>query len=114
MHDIAAKAVQTIAFDRASQGDAGQESTTKVWYQAPEGKFVAGFWAAQPTGPIAVAYSKDEICFLLEGTARLTSADGTEATYTAGETFLIPSGFSGTWETVAPVRKFFAVYTKVS
>jgi uncharacterized cupin superfamily protein len=30
--------------------------------------------------------------------------------YVAGDTFLIPNGFTGTWETVKHVKKFFAIY----
>jgi len=33
-------------------------------------------------------------------------------TYRAGDSFLIPSGFKGTWETIEPVRKFFVIYEK--
>ena len=40
----------------------------------------------------------------------LTDASGKTVTYRAGDTFLIPFGFKGIWETVEPVRKFFAVH----
>ena len=110
--DALTVSVHTIPFDRAAQGDAGARVTTKLWYSDPDGAFRTGFWAAQP-GTSPIHYTKDELCTLLEGTVRLTSEDGIVATYTAGDTFLIPKGFKGTWETVAAVRKFFAVYTKV-
>ena len=110
--DAVAKTIHTIAFDATAQGDAGARVTTKNWYNDPDGAFRAGFWAAQP-GKSPIHYTKDELCTLLEGTVRLTADDGTVATYTAGDTFLIPKGFKGTWETVVAVRKFYAVYTKV-
>jgi len=43
---------------------------------------------------------------------KLTDADGNVETYRAGDSFLIPSGFSGSWETIEPVRKFFVIYEK--
>ena len=106
------KSPLTIAFDPTAQGDAGARVTTKNWYNDPDGAFRSGFWAAQP-GKSAIHYTKDELCVLLEGVVRLTSEDGTEATYRGGDTFLIPKGFKGTWETVEAVRKFYAVYTKI-
>lgn len=103
--------VHTIAYDRSATGDPGQAMTTKLWYANPDGAFRSGFWSSEP-GTAEIHYLKDEICVLLEGTVRLTTADGTIATYTAGDTFVIPQGFKGTWETVSPVRKFFATYQK--
>ena len=51
-----------------------------------------------------------ELCVLLEGVVRLPDAAGHVETYRSGDTFLIPNGFTGTWETVEPVRKFYAVF----
>jgi len=110
--DAISQAVHTIPFDPAAQRDAGARVTTKLWYSDPDGAFRSGFWAAQP-GKAEINYTKDELCMLLEGVVRLTATDGTAATYRAGDTFIIPKGFKGTWETLEPVRKFFATYTKV-
>lgn len=109
--DAARTTVHTIAYDRAAVGDPGQPMTTRVWYSDPDGAFRSGFWSSE-AGQAEISYVKDEICILLEGTVRLTAADGTVATYTAGDTFMIPKGFRGTWETLVPVRKFFATYQK--
>ncbi len=109
--DAITQAVHTIAFDPAAQPDPGVRYTTKLWYAAPDGAFRTGFWAAQP-GRAEISYTKDELCMLLEGEVRLTAADGTVATYRAGDSFVIPNGFKGTWETVSPVRKFFATYAR--
>ena len=109
--DAISQAVHTIPFDPAAQGDAGARVTTKLWYSDPDGAFRSGFWAAQP-GKAEISYTKDELCMLLEGVVRLTATDGAVATYRAGDTFIIPKGFKGTWETVEPVRKFFATYAK--
>ena len=101
--------VRSIRFDSATRGDAAQRTTTKQWYGDPSGSFKTGFWAAQP-GKAEITYTIDEFCVLLEGVVRLTDAAGHVETYRSGDTFLIPNGFTGTWETVEPVRKFYAVF----
>jgi uncharacterized cupin superfamily protein len=105
----ASTTIQTIRFDAAARGDDASRTTTKEWYVDPSGSFKSGFWAAQPSRS-EVAYELDELCTLLEGVVRLTDAAGHVQTYRAGDTFLIPNGFKGVWETVEPVRKFYAVF----
>ncbi len=109
--DASLNTIHTIAYDPAATGEPGKRMTTKLWYSDPDGAFRSGFWSSEP-GKSDINYVKDELCTLLEGTVRLTAADGTVATYTAGDTFLIPKGFKGTWETLVAVRKFFATYQK--
>jgi uncharacterized cupin superfamily protein len=101
--------IRSIRFDSDMQGNAAERTTTKQWYGDPSGAFKSGFWAAQP-GKAEITYTVDELCVILEGVVRLTDATGRVETYRSGDTFLIPSGFTGIWETVEPVRKFYAVY----
>jgi uncharacterized protein len=101
--------VRTIRFDPTEQGDPTTRTTSKPWYKDPTGLFVAGFWSAQ-WGKVDVTYTKDEFCVLLEGEVRITDASGHVETYRQGDALVIPNGFKGTWETVKPVRKFFATY----
>jgi uncharacterized protein len=109
MLDATAEAVTTIRFDADARGEASSPTTTKEWYSDPGGNFRSGFWAAQP-GRAEIHYTKDELCVLLEGVVRLTDALGRVETYRQGDTFLIPKGFKGVWETVEPVRKFYAIH----
>jgi uncharacterized cupin superfamily protein len=106
-------AVRTIRFDAAAQGDAKQKTTTVDLHSDPTRTFRCGFWSANP-GVNPISYAKDELCVLLEGTVRLTNTDGEVASYSAGDTFVVPFGFRGTWENVGVVRKFFAVYKRES
>jgi uncharacterized cupin superfamily protein len=101
--------VRSIRFDCATRGDAAERTTTRQWYGDPSGSFKTGFWAAQP-GKTEIAYTIDELCVLLEGVVRLTDAAGHVEIYRSGDTFLIPNGFTGIWETIEPVRKFYAVF----
>jgi uncharacterized cupin superfamily protein len=102
--------VRTIRFDREAPIDTSSRTTTTEWYGDPSGRFKTGFWAAHQPGRSEIDYTSDELCVILEGVVRLTDSAGHVETYRAGDTFLIPNGFKGVWETVQPVRKFYAVH----
>lgn len=106
-NDLPTTIIRSVRFNTAAQPDEGKRMTSRVWY-ARDG-FRTGFWSAQP-GRADIRYTKDELCTLLEGEVRLTDEAGQAEVYVAGDTFVIPKGFKGVWETVKPVRKFFAVY----
>jgi uncharacterized cupin superfamily protein len=102
--------VRPIRFDRHAAGEPSAPGKTRSeWYSGADGAFRAGIWTSQP-GRSEVSYSIDELCVLLEGVVRLIDAAGRVEIYRAGDTFLIPKGFNGVWETVEPVRKFYAVH----
>ncbi len=84
-------------------------TTVRNYYADPTGRFFAGVWDSTP-GKWQVDYAEEELCVLLAGVVRLTGADGTSETFRPGDAFVIPKGFAGTWETVEPVRKFYAIY----
>ncbi|KXZ46861.1 hypothetical protein GPECTOR_40g595 [Gonium pectorale] len=52
----------------------------------------------------------DEACILIEGEVIITDSDGNSETYVGGQAFILPAGFKGTWETVKPVKKYFAMH----
>ena len=102
-------AVKPIRFDADAEPDPSSPTTTKQWYSDPTGGFKSGFWASRP-GRSEVNYQKDELCVILEGVVRLIDEAGHAETYRRGDTFLIPNGFKGVWETVEPTRKFHAIH----
>lgn len=101
--------IRSIRFDPAPAIEPGAATTVHEWYQDPSGALSAGFWASQPC-EMAVTYEEDEFCAILEGTVELTDASGHVETYEAGASFVIPSGFTGTWKSVTAVRKFYVVH----
>ncbi len=113
MNDAVAEVVEGVRFDPAQVGDAGARVTSRVLYRDPTGAFKTGFWSALAGPPAAINYTMDELCVLLEGEVRLVDSAGRAEIYRAGDTFVIPKGFVGTWETMADVRKFFAVFKPV-
>ena len=40
----------------------------------------------------------------------VTDAEGCARTYRAGDAFVTPKGFSGTWEVIEPIKKHFTWY----
>ena len=40
---------------------------------------------------------------------RLTASDGTACEFAAGDAFVVPAGFTGTWETLEPARKHYVI-----
>ncbi len=78
-------------------------------YGSPDGKFSAGLWSGAP-GRWRVAYSEHELCHLLEGAVVLHGDDGSVARYSAGDSFVVPAGFTGDWEVTIAARKLYAIY----
>ncbi|EFC50428.1 predicted protein [Naegleria gruberi] len=57
----------------------------------------------------------EEFCCLISGKVRLVAdgeiSEGVQE-FSAGDAFIIPVGFRGTWETVEDVKKFYCVFEK--
>jgi uncharacterized cupin superfamily protein len=78
-------------------------------YGSSDGKFSAGLWYGAP-GRWRVAYTEHELCHLLDGAVVLHGDDGSVAKYTAGDSFVVPAGFTGEWEVTIAARKLYAIY----
>lgn len=93
--------------ERVLAGDPVQ--TAALVFTSDDGRFSAGTWAAE-RGTWRVVFTESEFCHLLEGVIVVTDADGEITTFRAGDAFVSPAGFTGTWEIVEPARKLFAFY----
>lgn len=51
----------------------------------------------------------EEVCVILAGHLRLTDADGAAHDLRTGDAFHLPKGWSGTWEVVEDMRKFYVI-----
>jgi len=95
-----------VAADKMISGSPSQA----VWnaYTDPTEAFSAGIWQ----GDVAkwrVSYTEDEFCFLINGRVELINQDGTAQQFSAGDGFVIPAGFEGTWENLEPTAKYYAI-----
>lgn len=86
-------------------------TTVRNHYADDSAQFFAGTWSST-VGKWRVAYSEHEFCHLLEGRVVLTADDGRAWSFGAGDAWVIPAGFSGTWETVEPATKRYAIFER--
>lgn len=85
------------------------QSAYKILYTGKTEEFAAGIYECTP-GKWKIRYTEDEFCTLVEGIVRLTNDKGEMQEFRAPASFLIPAGFSGTWEAIGKIRKFFVLY----
>lgn len=83
---------------------------TRTWnhYTGENDRLYCGIWESTP-GKVKVDYAEWEFCHFIEGKAILTNDKGKKWTIKAGDAFIIPPGFKGTWETVEKVRKHYVI-----
>ena len=95
------------AVARVRSGDPRQQ----IWnlLSSADGHFHVGQWASG-VGAWEVQYTEFELCHILAGVVRVSDAQGLGRLYRTGDTFVIPSGFRGTWEVIEPCRKLYAIY----
>lgn len=82
-------------------------------YSSDDQRFHCGIWEGD-IGAWRVSYTEHELCHMLEGKVRMLGDDGRETMFVAGDSFVIPAGFTGIWEVLAPTRKLYAVYEPAS
>ena len=78
-------------------------------YAEGTGQFFSGVWSST-RGKWRVSYTEHEFCHLLAGRIAIVSDGGERYDFGAGDSFVIPSGFSGTWEVLEDVRKLYAIF----
>ena len=72
-------------------------------------QFFAGRWAAS-RGKWRVRYTENELCVMTAGRVVIESESGQQNTFVAGDAFVIPAGFSGTWEVLEDCSKIYAIF----
>lgn len=75
----------------------------------PDGKLSVGIWACTPMVTTMVPYSVDEFMLVLKGSTTILHADGTRATFRAGEAFVIPKGTHCVWEQSEDIVKYYVI-----
>lgn len=105
-------ALRPIAHDASDTPVEGaREPRANTAFVDATGCFTAGVWACD-AGTLEIRdLAIDEACYLIEGEVILTDADGRSERFVAGDAFVLPRGFSGTWHMPAPIRKYNAMHT---
>ena len=105
-----APAETTVAKPPADRVLAGSpEHTARNYFSDSGGRFFAGVWESTP-GRWRVRYTENEFCHITRGRIRIADASGQQWTFKAGDSFVIPAGFVGTWETIEPTSKLYVIY----
>lgn len=84
------------------------KNRTKTFFVSSDGKFVSGIWKSTP-GRWRALPGKDEFCYIVEGHLRLIADSGEIAEFRAGDSFVVPDGFSGFWEIIEETVKHYAI-----
>ena len=95
------------AAEKIPAGDPAQ--WVRNHYSSPCQQFHCGIWEAEP-GHWTISYSEHEYCEILEGESVLHDADGGSRLLRAGDRFVIPAGFCGSWEVRQRTRKVYVIF----
>lgn len=84
--------------------------TTYEHFLAANGQLSAGLWQCEPGAwNIAFAPGKDEFFCVIEGRLRITDQAGLANEFSAGQACVIPGGFTGVFEVLETVRKYYVL-----
>ena len=72
-------------------------------------QFFAGRWSAT-RGKWRVRYTENELCVMTAGKVIIESTSGERSSFAAGDAFVIPAGFTGTWEVIEDCSKIYAIF----
>lgn len=115
MSSSPAKLVRIATHD-LSQARSGQPSRplrgdttykTLEQFSGNGGKANAGVWEATAGAFQSNIQGYIEFCHIVEGSCRLVDPDGTVHHFQAGDSFVLPEGFTGHWEVDERVKKVF-------
>lgn len=106
-HSSAAAEHYRPAPEKVLKGDPAQSVSNH--YGSPCGQFNVGVWEGA-VGQWTISYSEHEYCDILQGVSIIRDAEGNGKTVRAGDRFVIPAGFSGTWEVLEDCRKVYVIF----
>ena len=109
-----------VLLDRFQTGESANPSPEKILAGIPRTRvsnqyadvtqqFFCGLWTST-AGKWRVRYTEHEFCHLLEGRVLLRSENGQHWEFTVGESFVVPAGFTGTWEVLEDCRKLYVIF----
>lgn len=89
------------------------EQTARNFFSDSTGQFFAGTWESTP-GKWRVRYTENEFCHVTDGSMELDDGRGHQWRFKAGDSFVVPAGFSGTWRVIEPMRKLYVIFEAAS
>jgi len=99
--------VSAPAADRLIAGSPRQQ--VRNYFSDATQQFHTGVWSST-RGKWRIQYSESEFCALTRGRVALENLDGERWEFGPGEGFVVPAGFTGTWEVIEDCTKFYAIF----
>jgi uncharacterized protein len=111
---------QIVVLDRLLLGESANPAPERILAGIPRARaanqyadtsqqFFCGIWTST-AGKWRVRYTEHEFCVIIEGRMRIESASGERHELRAGDAFVVPAGFEGTWEVMEPSKKWYAIF----
>eukprot|EP00929_Paragymnodinium_shiwhaense_P053227 TRINITY_DN26642_c0_g2_i2.p1 TRINITY_DN26642_c0_g2~~TRINITY_DN26642_c0_g2_i2.p1 ORF type:complete len:614 (-),score=92.10 TRINITY_DN26642_c0_g2_i2:64-1905(-) len=95
---------------RPADWGAPEHFNKRLWKEGPTN---VGAWACTAGGFLGTSNRPTtEFFYVLEGLCFLTGADGIARRVTAGDTVVLPKGWSGRWDIIEPIRKVFVIISE--
>jgi uncharacterized protein len=85
------------------------ELQVRNYFSDSSQQFFAGRWSAT-RGKWRVRYTENELCVMTAGKVVIESTGGERMSFAAGDAFVIPAGFTGTWEVLDDCAKIYAIF----
>jgi uncharacterized protein len=106
--------------DRNRSGEVSDPAPDRILAGIPHGRlsnqysdgsqvFHCGWWSST-AGKWRVEYTEHEFCVIIDGRVRIESRSGERLEFKSGDAFVVPAGFAGTWEVLAPCKKWYAIF----
>jgi uncharacterized cupin superfamily protein len=87
----------------------GMNPTGCQFYANPSGKIASGIWACNAGNVEIKDNPVEEICFITQGTVKVTDSRGRSETFGVGECLVLPRGFNGLWSQSDSFAKFYVI-----
>lgn len=78
-----------------------------IFHTDGSGQMVTGVWECSPCTERVDGYPFDEFVSVIEGSVVLTAPEGSEQTFSAGDSFVMPKGWQGIWHMPTQFKKLF-------
>lgn len=96
------------AADRKVSGDP-LRSTWNL-FDSASGDMSAGIWRSEPgSWKVVFGAQEDEFFYVTQGRCRVVDAQGGAKEVGAGDALLIPGGFTGVFEVLEPLEKYYVI-----
>lgn len=89
--------------------DGDPKEQAAIMLSSGDDSFMVGVWESTPYAETFDGYPSNEFCHVLKGKATLTDLEGQSHTFVAGDSYIVPKGFRGTFRVEETFRKYFVL-----